>query len=106
MFIKSEKSKPRKLIDGVTICPLAYGERTNLGEFRLTRGFRIPSHSHHYEQTGYLVTGKLSFRIGETWNETDPGDSWCIPAGEEHEVIILEDSVVIEVFSPVRHDYL
>jgi quercetin dioxygenase-like cupin family protein len=35
-----------------------------------------------------------------------PGDCWCIEGGVEHEALVLEDSVAIEVFSPVRQDYL
>jgi quercetin dioxygenase-like cupin family protein len=35
-----------------------------------------------------------------------PGDSWCIPGGMEHAVEMIEDSVVVEVFSPVREEYL
>ena len=36
----------------------------------------------------------------------EPGDSWCIPGHVEHRAEIIEDSVAIEVFSPVREDYL
>ncbi len=106
MFVINSEKKERVLLPGVTIKPLASGDLTNLGEFRLQKGFRIPPHSHPYEQTGYLVSGKLRFRIGNNWNETNPGDSWSIPLNTEHEVEILEDALVIEIFSPVRHDYL
>jgi quercetin dioxygenase-like cupin family protein len=34
------------------------------------------------------------------------GDSWAIPGGIEHSAEILADSVAIEVFAPVRSDYL
>jgi quercetin dioxygenase-like cupin family protein len=36
----------------------------------------------------------------------EPGDAWSIPENVEHEVEIVEDSVVLELFSPVRPDYL
>jgi quercetin dioxygenase-like cupin family protein len=106
MFAKNSEKTERTLLPGVTITPLTYGEMTNLGEFRLTKGFSIPPHLHPYEQIGYLVSGKLRFRIGSDWFNTDPGDSWCIPVNVEHEVVIIEDSLVIEIFSPVRKDYL
>ena len=86
--------------------PLAFGEKSNLCEFKLSKGFRLPSHSHPYEQTGILISGKLNFRIDQKWHKAEPGDSWSIPENVEHEVEILEDSVVLEVFSPVRPDYL
>jgi len=42
---------------------------------------------------------------GEIW-DVEAGDSWCLPGNIEHSAEALEDSVVIEVFSPVREDYL
>jgi quercetin dioxygenase-like cupin family protein len=106
MFTKKNTSKFRPLIDGVVMRPLVYEEKTLMCEFELQKGHVLPSHAHPYEQTGYLVSGKMKFRIGATWYNAESGDSWCIPENVEHEVKILEDSVVIEVFSPVRPDYL
>ena len=69
-------------------------------------GYKLPAHHHPYEQTGYLVSGKLNFRIAGTWQLVEPGDSWCVPENVEHEVHVLEDSLAIEVFAPVREEYL
>ena len=33
-------------------------------------------------------------------------DSWCIPGGVLHGAGIIADSVAVEVFAPVREDYL
>lgn len=106
MFTKKNKRDFRPLIDGVKMRPLAFEEKTILCEFKLEKGFILPSHQHPYEQTGYLLSGKLNFRIDKTWQIAEPGDSWCIPKNIEHEVEILENSVVIELFSPIRPDYL
>lgn len=106
MFTKKGRFNQRQLIEGVMMRPMAFGSETNLCEFRLSKGYRLPSHSHPYEQTGFLSTGKLHFRIDTGWHIAEPGDSWSIPANMEHEVEILEDSVVFEIFSPVRPDYL
>ena len=48
----------------------------------------------------------LNFRIAEDWFSANAGDSWGIAENVEHEVEILEDAVVFELFSPVRPDYL
>lgn len=86
--------------------PLVFEEKTLMCEFKLEKGNILPAHHHPYEQTGYLISGKLKFRIGETCHDAEAGDSWCIPENVEHEVKILEDSVAIELFSPIRPDYL
>ena len=106
MFTKSDSNSFRPLIEGVSMRPLAFGEKTNLCEFRLTKGYRLPAHNHPYEQTGYLASGRLNFRIGSDWYAAGPGDSWSVPESLEHEVEVLEDSIVFELFSPLRPDYL
>ena len=52
------------------------------------------------------MKGKIGLLIGAEEFEAQPGDSWCIPSGVEHGAEVIEDSVAIEVFSPVREDYL
>lgn len=106
MFTKKNTHEFRPLIDGVVMRPLAHEEKTILCEFKLEKGNVLPAHQHPYEQTGYLLSGKLHFRINDIWNLAEAGDSWCIPENVEHEVKILEDSVVLELFSPIRPDYL
>ena len=106
MFRKKDTAKSRQLIEGVELSTLVHGEKTLMGQFRIARGSAIPAHSHPHEQTGIMISGKLRWNVdGETW-ETVTGDSWCLPGGLEHSAEALEDSIIIEVFSPVREDYL
>lgn len=106
MFNKKSDAGYRTARPGVNFRTLAFGDRTNLTEFRLAKGTVIPTHGHPHEQTGYLVSGRLTFIIAGEVFETQPGDGWNIPGGVNHGVEVLEDSVAIEVFSPVREDYL
>jgi quercetin dioxygenase-like cupin family protein len=106
MFYKKDVNDYKKVLEGVTYKTLTFGIRTLLSEFRLEKGSVIQIHSHPHEQTGYMISGHMTFTInGEIYN-AEPGDSWCIPSNVEHGVEVLEDSLVIEVFSPVREDYL
>jgi len=93
-------------LDGVERKTLVHGENTLMTEFRLRKGSLLPHHSHPHEQTGFLVKGRIRLSIGADTHEVLPGDSWCIPGGVDHGAEILEDSVAVEVFSPVRDDYL
>lgn len=95
-----------EIIKGIRIKTLCYGESTLMTEFLLQEGAILPEHSHANEQTGYLVKGKIRLYIGDSVRELVPGDSWCIAKDLVHRAEILEDSVAIEVFSPVRADYL
>ena len=106
MFTKKSDTGYRTARPGVNFRTLAFGERTSLTEFRLSGGTVIPEHDHPHEQTGYLVSGRLTFMIAGEVFDAAPGDGWNIPGGLVHKVEVLEDAVVIEVFSPVREDYL
>jgi quercetin dioxygenase-like cupin family protein len=106
MFYKSDDTGFKEMLEGVKIKTLVYGDKTLLTEFRLKRGKQLPKHEHIYEQTGYLVKGRITIYIGNESFEAEPGDSWTIPGNVEHGADSLEDSVVVEIFSPVREDYL
>lgn len=106
MFQKKSSAGYHPIIDKVEMKTLVYGEKTLMSEFHLQKGALLPRHSHPHEQTGYLLTGQLEFIINNETFTAGPGDSWCIHGNSEHQVIALEDSVVLEVFSPLREDYL
>ena len=106
MFYTADDHGYRELLPGITFKALVHGEKTLLGEFRLQKGAVIPDHHHPHEQTGYLVKGRVTFVTGEQRVTVQQGDSWCIPGDQEHQAEALEDTVVVEVFSPVREDYL
>ncbi len=106
MIRKKEEGNYIAPLDGVEQKTLVYGENTLMTEFRLKQGARIPPHSHPHEQTGYLVSGMLRMRIGGNVQDLTPGDAWCIPGGVEHDADAMEAVVAVEVFSPVRKDYL
>jgi quercetin dioxygenase-like cupin family protein len=106
MFSPFKTSGYTQVLPGVQLKTLAYGTKTLFTEFLLAKDEVLPKHSHAHEQTGYLVSGHLRLTIGTETFDVKPGDCWCIEGGVEHGATILEDSVAIEVFSPVREDYL
>ncbi|MGZ4199722.1 MAG: cupin domain-containing protein [Thermoleophilia bacterium] len=106
MFATHSDDGFRELAPGILMKTVCFGSRTLLTEFRLAGGHTLPTHAHPHEQTGYLVEGHLVLTIGGQRHDVGPGDGWCIPADTAHGATILTDSVAIEVFSPVRRDYL
>lgn len=106
MFSRHTTTDYLPALPGITRKTLVHGEKTLMTEFRLERGSTLPRHAHPHEQTGYLVSGRMRLTIGAEERELLPGDSWCIPGGVEHGAEVLADSVAIEVFAPVREDYL
>jgi quercetin dioxygenase-like cupin family protein len=106
MFEKCSDAGYKQTLAGIEQKTLVYGDKTLMVEFRLQRHAALPLHSHPHEQTGYLVAGHMRLTIGADVHYVQAGDSWCIPGGTVHSAEILEESVAVEVFSPVREDYL
>ncbi|MBC2712560.1 MAG: cupin domain-containing protein [Desulfosarcina sp.] len=106
MFCKKDTGESRQLLDGIDLTTLVHGDKTLMGQFKIAKGSAIPTHSHPHEQTGIMISGKLRFNVDGKIMDVENGDSWCLPGGVEHSAEALEDTVVIEVFSPVREDYL
>jgi quercetin dioxygenase-like cupin family protein len=106
MFYKKNGEGYITPLAGVRQKTLAYGENTLMTEFLLDGGSHLPLHSHPHEQTGYLVKGKLKMMIGDESFLAEPGDGWCIPCNTIHGAEALADSIAVEVFSPVRKEYL
>jgi quercetin dioxygenase-like cupin family protein len=106
MFERHSEAGYRDMLEGVEQKTLAHGEKTLMSKFYLQANAVIPMHSHPHEQTGYMITGHAVFTCGAEKIEVREGDSWCIPGDVEHGVEVISDSVILEVFSPVREDYL
>jgi quercetin dioxygenase-like cupin family protein len=106
MFEKRSNADFQPALPGIERKTLVHGEKTLMTEFRLRKGVFLPRHAHPHEQTGYLLSGRLRLFLGDKHYVAESGDSWCIPGGVEHGAEILEDSVALEIFSPVREDYM
>jgi len=103
---KASKDGYINAIEGIKRKTLVYGNNTLMTEFKLEKGKKLPMHKHPHEQTGYLISGHIILHINEQKFEMFTGDSWCIPGDTEHGADVMEDSIAIEVFCPIRVDYL
>ena len=106
MIEKASETGFNQMLDGVWLKSLTHGTRTHLTEVRFIKGAVVPKHQHLHEQTGYLISGSLRFFGDGEDTVVTPGDCWNFEAGVPHGAEALKDSVVIEVFSPIREDYL
>ena len=106
MFAQKHDAGYIPVTEGITRKTLVHGKNTLMTEFVLKKGAVLPAHQHPQEQTGYLVSGHMVLTIGNDVHEVRAGDSWMIPGNVEHRATIVADSVAVEIFSPVRDDYL
>ena len=96
---------PQDIWTGV-VARAVHGEQLTLAVVELAPNAAVPEHSHANEQLGMVLTGSVTFRIGDQSRDLGPGGTWCIPANAPHEVVAgPEGAVVIDVFAPPRDDW-
>lgn len=81
-------------------------KRMTLARITLRRGAVVPRHEHPNEQIATVLEGRLRFAVGDEERTVSAGESVALPANVPHEVEALEDSLVLDVFSPLREDWV
>ena len=84
----------------------AYNDKIFLAEHRMENGWVGAAHSHPHDQVVYVVSGHLRVVAGDKTFEIRQGDSFVVRGGVLHQASALAPSVVIDVFTPWREDYL
>jgi quercetin dioxygenase-like cupin family protein len=84
----------------------AHNDKIFLIEHRMVKGWAGARHSHPHEQVVYVVSGRLKVTCGSDTFEVGTGDSFVVRGNIEHQASALEDSIVIDCFTPCRYDYL
>ena len=93
-------------LKGVFLTTLAYNSDVMLCNFKLNKGAIIPLHNHPNIQVGYVISGKIKFlKEKSEFFIASGGDSYIFDSDEFHGAEVLENTVVIEVFSPSRNEY-
>jgi len=105
-FVLAGSGSRHLIFPGVEIRTTA-GRQLMLSVVRLEPGSVVPDHSHPHEQMGMMISGRLEFTVNDTTRILGPGDIWRIPGGVVHSVRALEEpAVALDVFHPIREDYL
>lgn len=100
------QKKTFPLAPGVTSNILGHGGQMMLVENIFKKGAEAPVHQHYHEQVCYVVEGSFEFVLENQTFVIKKGDSLFIPSEAVHSAVALEDSIIIDVFSPQRDDFL
>ena len=82
------------------------GEREMLAQIYLKKGALVPTHSHESEQITYVLQGALKFLVAGEEITVSEGEVLQIPSWSEHQAEALEDTFSLDLFSPIRKDWL
>ena len=83
-----------------------HGETMTVARVYLKKGCLVPQHSHVNEQISMLEQGSLRFVIGGEETVVKAGEVLRIPPHVPHSAEALEDSVAVDLFSPIREDWI
>jgi quercetin dioxygenase-like cupin family protein len=85
---------------------MSYTPAMMLVRHTIVKGWAGTKHSHRHEQMVYIVSGRIRFEHSGGTFEAGPGDSFIVPGNVKHQACALEDSEVLDIFTPMREDYI
>lgn len=100
---------PKERVSDLMHRRLIWGDKAMLAQVTLDKGCLIPKHIHVHEQFTFVVSGALHFWLGEDEKEETTvraGDVIHFPSNLPHKAEALEDTLILDVFSPPREDWI
>jgi quercetin dioxygenase-like cupin family protein len=82
------------------------GEKTMLVNLTIAKDAVVSEHHHPHEQVSYVLSGMLEFEINGQKRVVHSGEVVVLPSNVPHAVVALQDTQVLDVFSPPREDFL
>jgi quercetin dioxygenase-like cupin family protein len=82
------------------------GDKAMVAQVFLTKGAIVPEHHHESEQITYILEGALQFEIEGKQIVVAKGQVLRIPSYLPHSAVALEDTLDLDIFSPIRTDWL
>ncbi|MCS7042195.1 MAG: cupin domain-containing protein [Bryobacteraceae bacterium] len=80
--------------------------RLTIARLELKAGCQVPAHQHENEQVSLVLSGRLRFLLEDGQFDVGPGQGMRLAPNQRHAVEALEDSIVIDLFSPPREDWI
>jgi len=105
-FVRAAEIGWDKMSEGVRRQVLGHGTDLMIVRVEFDSGGVGAMHHHPHRQASYVASGRFSVTVGEEVTELGVGDCFYPPANMPHGVTALEGGVLIDVFTPVREDFL
>ena len=107
MLYQNESIPAKQLDDKTSRKILGTGGSLMMAEVTFQKGGIGTPHSHdRHEQVSYIASGSFRVTVGGETTILNKGDSYYAPLNVMHGVEALDDSVIVDVFTPIREDFL
>lgn len=92
--------------DGVSRQIMGWDEKIMMVKVKFIKGAVGSPHQHIHSQVTHINSGKFEFTVDGEKIVVSAGDGLYIPPNVVHGAVCLEEGILIDVFSPVREDFL
>jgi len=106
VFVHNREIQWEPVGDGVRRKIMAYDERLMVVKVEFKKGGIGSVHQHPHSQITHVESGIFEVEIGGEKKVLTSGDAFYIPSNVLHGAVCLEDGVLIDVFSPMREDFV
>lgn len=105
-WVPNETAEPQSGGEGVTRRVLAYTDGLMCVENTFEKGAVGALHSHPHTQITYVVEGVFSFTIDGETRTVRKGDTMLKENGVIHGCTCLEEGILLDIFTPMREDFV
>jgi quercetin dioxygenase-like cupin family protein len=105
-FIQSDHLEWENLGGGVSRQILGYDNQIMMVKVKFEKGAIGAQHRHVHVQTTYCASGQFEFTVEGEKKVINEGDGLYIAPNLLHGTVCLKEGLLIDVFSPVREDFL
>jgi quercetin dioxygenase-like cupin family protein len=106
VFVSAEQLSWVNVGEGVQRKILGYDPMIMMVCVKFKKGSVGAVHRHPHRQVTFIERGSFEVQIGSRKETLKAGDCYLIPPDVDHGVIALEDSSLVDVFTPAREDFL
>lgn len=85
---------------------MSYNEDLMLVKVAFLKGGIGATHKHPHLQISYIASGIFEVTIDGEMKTLKDGDVYFVPSEVLHGAVCLEDGVLIDVFNPMREDFI
>ena len=106
LFLKGSEQARVEVDKGMFRQNLGFNDSLMLCRVTFETGSIGYTHAHPHSQVAYVESGTFDFTIGSETRRLEAGDCAYIPPNVEHGAVCIEEGVLLDIFSPVREDFL
>ena len=105
-FTTSDRGDAEDIGGGLYRKLLGYDGKLMLAKVWFDKGAVGEVHAHHHTQVSYVLSGKFEVEVDGRKQVMEAGACFFVPSMAMHGAVCLEPGILLDVFTPVREDFL